>query len=196
MISYEKINKTTAWPLVFLCFYVSVFLVITFIHENYFYFFNALGILAFGFLIAWKQDRLKFSRFLLWALSIWGLLHMLGSVVKINGKILYDVWVIEDVIRYDSILHFFGTGIAVFTAFEMMKPNLAKKYNIFLVFLLIFLVAMGAGALKEAGEFLKHWGRNSYRENGYFDTGVDLIYNIMGGVVFSTYLAIKNKKNN
>ena len=53
---------------------------------------------------------------LLWALSMWGLLHMAGGLVPVpeswpyNGEhaVLYSLWLIPDLLKYDHIVHAYG----------------------------------------------------------------------------------------
>lgn len=61
-------------------------------------------------LVVWFVHRaVSLSRELLWALSLWGLLHMAGGLVPlpatwpIDGdiRVLYSLWLIPDRLKYD-----------------------------------------------------------------------------------------------
>lgn len=65
-------------------------------------------------LILLVHRRVKFPLVLLTCLSIWGLLHMMGGMIVLSGKseVLYNFWIVPDLVRYDQLIHAYGFGIA------------------------------------------------------------------------------------
>ena len=69
--------------------------------------------------------RVHFSTGLIWALSVWGLLHMAGGLVPIphawpidgDIRVLYSLWLIPGALKYDQVVHAYGFGI---TAWGML----------------------------------------------------------------------------
>ena len=81
--------------------------------------------------IVWFADRrVVFSPLVLWGLSGWGLVHMAGDLIAvpeswpINGehRVLYSLWLIPELLKYDHVVHAFGFGCA--SAYETQSNYL------------------------------------------------------------------------
>ena len=77
--------------------------------------------------VVWLADRrVGFSPFVLWGLSGWGLVHMAGGLIAvpetwpINGehRVLYSLWLIPDLLKYDHVVHAFGFGVTTLVCWE------------------------------------------------------------------------------
>jgi uncharacterized membrane protein YjdF len=113
-------------------------------------------------------------------------------------------------IPYDTLTHFLSTFAATILVADFLSFSLTKskkfKFNDFIVLLLVFLAALGIGALFETMEFTGYlaWGHgqgffqfgsgdygNLYNADlltqivggGYFDTMKDLMINMVGALV-------------
>ena len=69
-------------------------------------------------LVALGQRKAEFPAAILWALSLWGFIHMAGGGVPLGDSVLYAHVVLpiygsgEFVfLKYDQIVHFYGFGI-------------------------------------------------------------------------------------
>ena len=73
--------------------------------------------------LIWQVDRrLGLPVAALWALSMWGLVHMAGGLVPApaswptnteagSGGVLYNLWFIPHKLKYDQVVHAYGFGV-------------------------------------------------------------------------------------
>lgn len=80
--------------------------------------------------VLFTHQRVKFSKTVLWGLSVWGLLHMAGGLVPIpaswpipeDGKhVLYSLWLIPGSLKYDNIVHAYGFGVTTLLCWEGLR---------------------------------------------------------------------------
>lgn len=53
--------------------------------------------------------------FLLWLLSVWAVMHLAGGLAPNpsgDTEILYGMWIVDGILRYDQVVHGFGIGTA------------------------------------------------------------------------------------
>lgn len=133
---------------------------------------------------------------LLWALSIWGLLHMAGGLVPLpkgwpyNGDqaVLYSWWIIPQKLKYDQIVHAYGFGTTTWVCWHSLKSILshAGGFQLKPTFgLLVLSAAAGAGfgALNEVVEFIAVLTIPNTNVGGYENTGWDLVANLIGASI-------------
>jgi len=125
-----------------------------------------------------------------WGISLFGLLHVIGGL-HINGGSLYDFVPLPlmnngpdglTFIRYDQIIHTFGSGLAALYAYYYLKHlPLSKGW------LMIFaaLTAMGLGSINEVIEFTAKLSLVHTDVGGYYNNSLDLVFNMLGAVVAS-----------
>lgn len=131
----------------------------------------------------------------LWALSVWGLLHMAGGLVPvpqswpINGdiRVLYSLWFIPDLLKYDQIVHAYGFGITTWICWHAIHATLREKDGTaprptFGLLVLAAAGGMGFGALNEVIEFIAVLTIPNTNVGGYQNTGWDLVSNLVGCV--------------
>ena len=77
--------------------------------------------------VVWFADRcVVFSPLVLWGLSVWGLVHMACGLIAvpdswpINGehRVLYSLWLIPELLKYDHVVHTFGFGVTTLACWE------------------------------------------------------------------------------
>ncbi len=130
---------------------------------------------------------------LLWALSIWGLLHMAGGLAPLpkgwpySGEqaVLYSGWIIPHRLKYDQIIHAYGFGTTTWVCWHALRsmlqrvghPRLQPTFG-----LLVLSAAAGAGfgALNEVVEFIAVLTIPNTNVGGYENTGWDLVANLIG----------------
>ncbi len=73
--------------------------------------------------LIWQVDRrLALPVAALWALSVWGFVHMAGGLVSApaswptnveggSGGVLYNLWFIPHKLKYDQVVHAYGFGV-------------------------------------------------------------------------------------
>jgi uncharacterized membrane protein YjdF len=152
------------------------------------------------------HTRLTLSTTLLWAFSIWGLLHMLGGLVPVpeswpihgENRVLYSLWIIPDRLKYDNIVHAYGFGITAWLCWQVLDRLLAGargtpgQATFPTLGLLVLSVAggMGFGALNEVIEFAATLLVPETNVGGYLNTGWDLVANLIGGIVAATWIRL------
>lgn len=178
--------------LAFTAYYVSV---------QSFEFVLYVGVLVFFFTLIFSTlHRSKFSPGMLWALSIWGLLHMAGGSVKVGGGVLYT-WVIypfyengpDAILKFDQVLHFYGFAVTTFVAYHLLKPYLNEKTNYKVIYALLVLIGTGAGVINEIVEFTATLFAET-GVGGYLNTSLDLIANTLGAITAVTIIHFQRKK--
>lgn len=130
---------------------------------------------------------------LLWCLSAWGLLHMAGGLVTVpagwlagdDTPVLYNLWLIDKVLRFDQFVHAWGFGITTWLCWEILRnmlpaddtaPTLGKMT-------LCVAAGMGFGALNEVVEFTVTLLVQETNVGGYFNNSMDLVFNLFGAVL-------------
>ncbi len=80
--------------------------------KNFEFLWYIVILVAILLLVAVIARRYKFSPYLLWGLSIWGLLHMAGGGVKVGSEVLYALQIVHLVdigdtyiLKYDQLIH-------------------------------------------------------------------------------------------
>lgn len=169
--------------------YVPTFLILALRQLNFEFVLYVGVILAVAGLILWKQRTVRFDLRILWGLTIWGLLHMAGGNLKVDGDVLYNLTLIPllpapyHVLRYDQVVHVFGFGAATLVCHHLLRPFLRKPIarQASLMFLIV-LMGTGFGALNEIVEFLVVVSVPDTNVGGYENTVIDLICNTIGAV--------------
>ena len=139
------------------------------------------------------HKRVNFSPGLLWGLSLWGLLHMMGGLIHMpeawtqdgSQPVLYSWWIIQDWLKYDQVVHAFGFGTTTFVCWQILRSNIESRYGkspepTFGLCLLCAAGGMGFGALNEVVEFIATLTMPETNVGGYMNTGWDLVFNLIG----------------
>jgi hypothetical protein len=145
--------------------------------------------------IVWFADRrVVFSPLVLWGLSGWGLVHMAGGLIAvpeswpINGehRVLYSLWLIPELLKYDHVVHAFGFGVTTLVCWEGLCAILAAQRpsgDSFMpiptlgMLTLCGAASMGFGGLNEVIEFFLTLTLPETNIGGYFNTGWGLVSN-------------------
>ena len=139
--------------------------------------------------------RVNLSQGALWALSIWGLLHMMGGLMPvpegwaISGEIrvLYSLWLIPGYLKYDHVVHAYGFGTTTWVCWQGLRAafrGVGKQVQpTFGLMVLAAAGGMGFGALNEVIEFMAVLLVPNTNVGGYVNTGWDLVANLIGTFV-------------
>lgn len=130
---------------------------------------------------------------LLWALSIWGMLHMAGGLVPTpdgwpyegEHAVLYSLWLIPERLKYDQVVHAYGFGVTTWLCWHALSASLLQRFAITLkptlgMLTLCAAAGVGFGALNEVIEFIAVLTIPNTNVGGYQNTGWDLIANLIG----------------
>lgn len=139
--------------------------------------------------------RVGLSAALLWCLSGWGLMHMAGGLLRLpdswpthNGSVLYNLWLVPDLIKYDQAVHVFGFGITTWLCWQglraaMSEAGIARLRPSVGLMVLCAAGGMGFGAFNEVVEFFATLMIPNTNVGGYINTGWDLVANLVGSVI-------------
>lgn len=136
-------------------------------------------------LVAVLHERRPLSRLALVGLSVWGLGHMVGGLVEVDGSIVYEWMVIPGTLRFDKVVHAFGFGFATIACYELLRPVYGGTQRGAAAF--AALGGLGLGATNEMVEFLIARYSASSNVGGFVNTGWDLVFNTLGAVAAATY---------
>jgi uncharacterized membrane protein YjdF len=159
-----------------------------------FLFYIAVMVILIGAVLA-VHRRVNLTHGALWALSVWGLLHMLGGLMPvpeawpINGEIrvLYSLWFIPGYLKYDHVVHAYGFGTTTWVCWQGLRAafrGVGKEVQpTFGLMVLAAAGGMGFGALNEVIEFVAVLLVPNTNVGGYMNTGWDLVANLTGAFV-------------
>ncbi|MDQ5958173.1 MAG: hypothetical protein QG665_524 [Patescibacteria group bacterium] len=142
----------------------------------------------------------KLSLTSLWGLCLWGLLHMAGGSVQVGDSVLY-AWKILPlldrggefyILKFDQVVHAFGFAVATLVMFEIIGPRWRGSRG--LLSFVAFLAGMGLGALNEIVEFAAVLVFPATGVGGYYNTGLDLVFNMLGAGLIAVSLYLYGKK--
>lgn len=150
--------------------------------------------------------RVHLSQGVLWALSVWGLAHMMGGLVRvpegwpINGdiRVLYSLWLIPGYLKYDHIVHAYGFGTTTWVCWQGLK-SILRSYTTnpqptFGLMVLSATAGLGFGALNEVVEFAAVLLVPETNVGGYVNTGWDLVANSVGATTAACLIYVFERR--
>jgi len=180
--------------------YIVVFGGLSLARLNYeFVIYTAVIVLFFSLIFA-AQRKVEFSQTVLWGLTAWGFLHMIGGHVFVGGKRLYELILLPllpeyEILKYDQFTHMFGFGVATLAAYHLLRPHLKDRpHGWRTLSALVFLMGMGLGALNEVLEFLVVLVAPASGVGGYLNTALDLSFNMLGAVLAVGWLSLRRMR--
>lgn len=190
--------------------YLAVSALTTLAERNFefiLYLVTMLIIIAIIFAI---HKRIGLSISVLWGLSLWGLLHMIGGLVPIPAEwpqntdpgmsgVVYNWWLIPEHLKYDQIIHAFGFGITTWLCWQALSSRTRSEDGSPLqptlgIMTLCAAAGMGFGALNEIIEFIATLTIPDTNVGGYENTGWDLVYNMIGSTIAVLLIYASNRK--
>jgi putative membrane protein len=151
--------------------------------------FYAVFMIALLAVVAAVYQHRPLSRLALAGLALWGLGHMVGGLVEVDGRIVYEWMVIPGTLRFDKIVHAFGFGFATIACFELLHPVYAGSDRGVAVY--ATLGGLGLGAVNEMMEFLIARYSASSNVGGFVNTGWDLVFNALGAVTAAVFCTLR-----
>lgn len=151
------------------------------------------------------HQRVGLTSGALWALSIWGAMHMAGGLVPvpeswpIDGEIrvLYSWWILPRSagggwLKYDHVTHAYGFGVATWVCWQALRGAVGPLRPTFGLMILAALAGLGLGALNEVVEFIATLIAHT-NVGGYVNTGLDLIANTVGAAIAATIIYLHGR---
>ncbi|MGC9450149.1 MAG: DUF2238 domain-containing protein [Oceanipulchritudo sp.] len=162
-----------------------------YVSRGNFEFIAYLGVtLGIGLLILATARKSGLDHLVLWLLSFWGLLHMMGGLVPVGDTVLYG-WRIVPILdrggdfyilKMDQVVHFYGFMAAAVAMHQLIaRRSLRGTHPGMLIF---FAVAgsLGLSAVNEIIEFLAYVNLEETGVGDLYNMGLDLIFNALGAV--------------
>lgn len=134
----------------------------------------------------------KFPVWMLWLLSVWGLMHVLGGAVETRDGVLfaYRIYPLLDyggdfyILKYDQVVHAYLYGLVALMSYHTLRVPLGiTKGHTVLVALAATLISLGVSGLNEIMEFLIAVTVERNGVGGYENAMLDLIFNWGGAAV-------------
>ena len=143
-----------------------------------------IGLVAFSLRVA------EYPPAMLWALSVWGLAHMAGGGVPVDGSVLYNLRLlplIESgevfILKYDQVVHAWGFGVTAWVLHHLLTRHFPETRGTWTAVTYPAFAAMGLGALNEIIEFTAVLAVPDTNVGGYYNTALDLCFNGAGAVI-------------
>jgi hypothetical protein len=141
----------------------------------------------------------------LWALSLWGLLHMAGGLLTVptswpvssGSRVLYTLWLIPGRLKYDQIVHAYGFGVTTWVCWQGLRAAIRRRGGqatpTLGLLVLAAAAALGFGALNEVVEFVATLLVPETNVGGYRNTGWDLVANLTGATIAATTIGLSER---
>lgn len=156
-----------------------------------------IGVLVILFVLVLAiQRRVQFSYTILWMLSAWGLLHMMGGGIQFPADTVLYRWVPIElynahdaagefvILKFDQILHFYIYFVMSFVLAHLLRNKIGRIRPLYF-YTVIALASMGLSVINELVEFSAVVFMGKTGVGGYFNTLLDLLFNTLGAVVGS-----------
>lgn len=138
----------------------------------------------------------QFPTYILWLISIWGLLHILGGSVPTPDGVLfaYKIYPFVDlggdfyILKYDQLVHAYLYGVMALVFHHVLVRTLKATGPAWILVLIALMASMGVSALNEIMEFLIAISLERNGVGGYENAMLDLIFNFSGAVIAITAL--------
>lgn len=192
--------------------YLAVSALTTLAERNFEFILYLVTMLVIIAVIFAVHRRIGLSISVLWGLSLWGLLHMIGGLVPIPVEwpqntdpgmsgVVYNLWLIPEHLKYDQIIHAFGFAITTWVCWQALSSRTRSEDGSALhptlgLMTLCAAAGMGFGALNEIIEFIATLNLPNTNVGGYENTGWDLVYNMIGSIIAALIIYLTQGKKN
>ena len=139
-------------------------------------------------LAVWAMHRrVGFTGGLLWLLTLWAAIHMLGGLVPVPSglparepRVFYNLWLVPGYLKYDQIVHAFGFGVTAWAVWQGLRSMFPAARPTLGVLLIVWTAAMGFGALNEVVEFAAVLAVEETNVGDFDNAMWDLVANMLG----------------
>ena len=137
-------------------------------------------------LFCWVHQYVRFERSHLWLMVGLSILHAAGGLVEppdSDAPVLYQVWLIEDTLKFDQLVHGIGGGVVTWLGWHLADRVARPDANVAVLAGIAMMVGNGFGALNEVAEFFVDGELQESFVGGYENVGWDLVFNLAGSLV-------------
>ncbi len=165
---------------------------IYFLQDLNFEFVIYIGVIAAAFLLLFGTLHItRFPTYVLWLISFWGILHILGGSVPTEDGVLfaYRIYPFLDyggefyVLKYDQVVHAYLYGVMSLVFLHLVRRTLSADGRLWIIVLIAVMASMGVSAMNEIMEFLIAINLEQNGVGGYENAMLDLIFNFAGAVI-------------
>lgn len=175
---------------------------IYFLQDFNFEFVIYVGVIVGAFVLLFGTLQMtQFPTYILWLISIWGLMHILGGSVPTPDGVLfaYKIYPFLDyggdfyILKYDQVVHMYLYGVMTLVFLHVLRHTFKVVGNTWVVVLVALMASMGVSSLNEIMEFLIAVTLERNGVGGYENAMLDLIFNFSGGVLALVSLWVYRK---
>jgi hypothetical protein len=187
---------------VFVGTYMTAAIILAAINWNYEFVFYGV-ILLLEMAGVWYLDRrVRLPTAVLWALAIWGLVHMVGGTMPIPESVtepgrplvLYNLRLHPSLPKYDQVVHAYGFFVSTLAAWRALVVGSAGTITArFGPLLAVVLIGVGLGGTNETIEFIATRIMPGTNVGGYENTGWDLVSNFVGCLLAAVVLSVRGE---
>jgi len=158
-----------------------------------------IGVIVLVFiLIVSTNEKINYPNSVLWGLTIWGMMHMLGGgLIFKNGFCLYKLMLYEfssvyPILRYDQFVHLFGFAVATLLMFVVIKPKLKMPIKRWwAISIVVVMAGLGVGALNEIIGFFAVVIMPETGVGGFMNMALDLVADFIGAVLAMVLIYVR-----
>lgn len=163
-----------------------------FLQDLNFEFVIYVGVIVAAFVLLFGTLHVtKFPTYILWLISFWGLLHILGGSIPTPDGVLfaYRIYPFLDlggdfyILKYDQVVHAYLYGVMAVVFLHVLRNTLHAKGPGWIIVLIALMASMGVSALNEIMEFIIAMTLERNGVGGYENAMLDLVFNFAGAVV-------------
>jgi putative membrane protein len=150
-----------------------------------------LGVtLIVGLVVLSTVKKSGLDHFVLWLLSIWGLLHMLGGILPVGDTVLYGWRIVElidrggdfFILKMDQVIHFYGFMVAAIVMHQLIAKRSANGTHPGMLIFFATMGSLGLSAVNEIIEFLAYINLEETGVGDIYNMGLDLMFNAAGAL--------------
>ena len=167
---------------------------------NYEFIVYVITMVALCLLVGLSRRMAEYTPAMLWALSIWGVMHMAGGGVPIGDSVLYNLQLIPIVeterlfiLQYDQLVHAYGFGVTAWVLHHLLTRHFPETDGTATALVYPVLASMGLGALNEIIEFSAVLMFPDTNVGGYINTALDLCFNAAGAIIAMTIIGLRRR---
>ncbi|MES2846231.1 MAG: DUF2238 domain-containing protein [Pseudomonadota bacterium] len=157
-----------------------------------------LGLIA---LVGYNLRLADMPLAMLWALTFWGLAHMAGGSVPVDGSVLYNWQIIPmtgtgemRLLKYDQVVHAYGFGVTTWVLWNVLVRHYPTSRHTWTAYVFPALAAMGLGSVNEIIEFTAVLLVPDTNVGGYYNTALDLVFNASGAVIAMVLVGLTERR--
>ncbi len=186
MKSFAGLVRREPAVAVFLALSTAVFTAVGLAREQVFLWIYLPALAASVAIVVWIDRRWgPIPTFLLWMVSLWAVFHLAGGLAPNptgETEILYGMWLINGVLRWDQAVH--GFGIAAATATLIVAARKTERPIVW-----GFAIAQGVGLVNETAENIFAVFVEDSNVGDAVNTAWDLGWHLIGGAAVALWIA-------